>query len=168
MLFRSRVVNLRELLGVVPPLEKIKQRIAAEFAAELDVVFEPGELYPQEVRLFREALKEIDSREWVDMVQKPRSELPVVEGARRLDGGVLRVAVAYDRSGARIKQACFSGDFFVNPPRTVADLEAALKDCAVDNIAPTIARFFQARQVEMHALKASDFAAAVDQALKTA
>jgi lipoate---protein ligase len=165
---RARMVNLRELLGVVPPLDKIKHRIAVEFAAELDVAFEPGELYPQEVRLFREALSEIDSPEWVNMVRKPRSDLPVVEGTRQLDSGVLRVAVAYDRPGARIKQACFSGDFFVNPPRTVADLEAALKDCAVDNIAATIARFFHGRQVEMPALTPSDFAVAVDTALRAA
>jgi lipoate---protein ligase len=165
---RARVVNLRELLGVVPPLEKITHRIAVEFASELGVVFEPGELYPQEVRLFREALKEIDSPEWVNMVQKPRSELPVVEGTHRLKAGVLRAAVAYDRAGGRIKQVCFSGDFFVNPPRTVADLESALKDCSADNIAPAIARFFHGRQVEMSSLAPSDFAVAVDLALRTA
>jgi lipoate-protein ligase A len=165
---RARVVNLRELLGVVPPLEKIKHRIASEFGAELGVSFEPGELYPQEVRLFREASREIDSKHWVNMVQRPRSDLPVLEGARQLGAGVLRASVAYDRPGARIKQVCFSGDFFVNPPRTVTDLEAALKDCAADNIAPTIARFFHGRQVEMHALTPSDFAVAIDQALRAA
>jgi lipoate---protein ligase len=165
---RARVVNLRELLGVVPPLEKIKHRIASEFGKELGVEFEPGELNPQEVRLFREALREIDSRQWVNMVQRPRSDLPVIEGSQRLSAGVLRAAVAYDRPGARIKQVCFSGDFFVNPPRTVADLEVALKDCAVDNIAATIARFFHGRQTEMHALAPSDFAVAIDHALRTA
>jgi len=165
---RARIVNLRELLGVVPPLEKIKHRIASEFATELGVELEPGELYPQEVRLFREALKEIDSAEWVNMVQKPRSELPVVEGAHRLSGGVLRAAVAYDRPGARIKQVCFSGDFFVYPPRTVADLEVALKDCAVDNIASAIARFFHGRQIEMPAMSPGDFAVAIDHALRAA
>jgi len=165
---RARIVNLRELLGVVPPLEKIKHRIASEFATELGVELEPGELYPQEVRLFREALKEIDSAEWVNMVQKPRSELPIVEGAHRLGGGVLRAAVAYDRPGARIKQVCFSGDFFVYPPRTVADLEVALKDCAVDNIASAIARFFHGRQIEMPAMSPGDFAVAIDHALRAA
>jgi len=165
---RTRVVNLRELLGVVPPLEKIKHRIAAEFGSEFGVVFEPGELYPQELRLFLEALKEIDSPDWVNMVRKPRSELPVVEGVHRVGAGVLRAAVAYDRPGARIKQVCFSGDFFVNPPRTVADLEAALKDCAVDNIAATIARFFHGRQIEMPALAPADFAVAIDHAVRAA
>lgn len=163
---RARVVNLRELLGVVPPLDKIKHRIAVEFASGLGVEFEPGELYPQEVRLFREALKEIDTPEWVNMVQKPRSDLPVVEGTHRFSAGVLRAAVAYDRPGERIKQVCFSGDLFVNPPRAVRDLETALKDCAVDNIAPTIARFFHGRQIEMPAVKPSDFAVAVAQALR--
>lgn len=165
---RARVVNLRELLGVVPPLDKVKHRIAAEFAGALGVAFEPGELYPQEVRLFLEALKEIDSPEWVSMLRKPRSELPVLEGTHRLATGVIRAAVAYDRPGARVKQVCFSGDFFVNPPRTVADLEAALKDCAVDNIAATIARFFHGRQIEMPALTPADFAVAIDHALRAA
>jgi lipoate---protein ligase len=163
---RARVVNLRELLGVVPPLDKIKHRIAVEFASGLGVEFEPGELSPQEVRLFREALKEIDTPEWVNMVQKPRSDLPVVEATHRFGAGILRAAVAYDRPGERIKQVCFSGDLFVNPPRTVRDLETALKDCAVDNIAPTIARFFHGRQIEMPAVKPSDFAVVVAQALR--
>jgi lipoate-protein ligase A len=165
---RARVVNLRELLGVVPPLEKIKRRIADEFAATLGVSFEPGELSPLEARLFREALAEIDSPEWVEMVQKPRAGLPVVEAVHQFAGGTLRAAAAYDRSGGRIRQVCFSGDFFVNPPRAVADLEAALKDCAVEDVPATVARFFHGRPIEMPGLAPADFAIAVTRAAQAA
>lgn len=165
---RARVVNLRELLGAVPPLEKVKQRFADEFARTLGVSFEPGELSPQEARLFGEALAEIDRAEWVDMVRKPRAGLPVLEGVHRAAGGTLRAAAAYERAGGRIRQVCFSGDFLVNPPRTVADLEAALKDCAVDNLPATIARFFHGRRVEMPGLAPADFAVAVTRAVESA
>jgi len=163
---RARVVNLRELLGVVPPLETIKRRFASEFATTLGVAFEPGELSPQEVRLFRDALAEIDSTEWVDMVRKPRAGLPIVEGVHQFAGGTLRAAAAYDRGGGLIRQVCFSGDFFVNPPRIVADLEAALKDCAVENLPATVARFFHGRRVEMPGLAPADFAVAVSRAVE--
>jgi len=165
---RARVVNLRELLGVVPPLEKIKQRFADEFADALGVAFEPGELSPQEARLFREALAEIDRPDWIHMVQKPRAGLPVLEAVHRFAGGTLRAAAAYDRAGGRIRQVCFSGDFFVNPPRTIADLEAALKDCAVDDLATAVARFFHGRRIEMPGLAPADFAVAVTQAVASA
>lgn len=164
---RARVVNLRALLGVVPPLEKIKQRFADEFAAMLGVSFEPGELSPQEARLFREALAEIDSPAWVNMVHKPRAGLPVVEGVHRAAGGTLRAAAAYDRTGGLIRQVCFSGDFFVNPPRTVVDLEAALKDCAIENLPATVARFFHGRKIEMPGLAPADFVVAVTHAVET-
>jgi lipoate---protein ligase len=162
---RARVVNLRELLGVVPPLEKVKRRIADQFAATLGVAFEPGELSPQEGRLYREALAEIDSAQWVNMVRKLRSELPVVEGVHRFAGGALRAAAAFDRAGGRIRQVCFTGDFFVNPPCAVADLEAALKDCAVEDVMATVVRFFETHRVETPGLVPTDFVAAVSQAV---
>lgn len=165
---RERVVNLKELLGTAPALDDVKRRIADAFAAEFGVTFVRGEITPTEQQLFEEALAQIDTAEWIDLVQKPKSDLPIVEAAQKFAGGLLRAAVAYDRAGERIRQVWFTGDIFVNPRRTVADLEAALKDCAVENLERTIGGFFDGRQVDMLTLTPGDFLTVTRQAVASA
>jgi lipoate-protein ligase A len=165
---RERVVNLRELLGAAPALDDVKRRIAESFAAEFGVTFERGGITPAEDKLFREALEQIDTPEWIHLVQKPRSDLPIVEAAQKFAGGMLRAAAAYDRQAQRIKQVWFTGDIFVNPRRTVNDLEAALKDCALDNLEPTVNAFFKDRTVDMLTLAPGDFVTVVKQAVEQA
>lgn len=162
---RDRVVNLRDLLGYAPPLDEVKGRVKEAFAAEFGVQFEPGELNEVEQGLFREALAQIDTPEWIHLVRKPQSDLPILEAGQKFAGGLLRAAVAYDRVGNRIKQTWFTGDIFVNPRRTVADLEAALKDLALDKLDETVRGFFAGRQVDMLTLTPDDFIAVVKQAV---
>jgi len=111
--------------------------------------------------MFEEALAEIDSPDWVHLVRKPRADLPLLQASRKFAGGLLRAAIAYDRPAERIKQVWFTGDFFVNPSRTVADLEAALKDAATAEVPQRIAVFFAERSVDMLALAPDDFAAVI-------
>jgi lipoate-protein ligase A len=165
---RERVVNLRDLLGAAPALDDVKRRIAASFGEEFGVEFERGEVTPVERELFAAALAEIDTEDWIHLVRKPRSDLPIVEAAQKFAGGMLRAAIAYDRAGQRVKQVWFTGDIFVNPRRTVADLEAALKDCALENVEPVVTRFFADRQVDMLTLAPADFVTVVKQAVGNA
>ena len=158
---RQRVVNLGDLLGTVPPLSEVKARVQQAFADEFDVSFASGELSAVEQRMFEEALAEIDSPDWVHLVRKPRADLPLLQASRKFAGGLLRAAIAYDRPAERIKQVWFTGDFFVNPSRTVADLEAALKDAATAEVPRRIAAFFAERSVDMLALAPDDFAAVI-------
>jgi len=161
------VIDLHDLLGAAPPLAEVKARLQAAFAEAFDVAFAPGELNETERRLFDEALAEIDTPQWVHLLRKPRAELPILESSQKFAGGLLRAAVTYDRPGERIKQVWFTGDFFVNPRRTVADLEAALKDAPLQDVPRCIDFFFQARAVDMLTLTPGDFAAAVDAAVRT-
>lgn len=165
---RERVVNLKELLGYVPPLAQVKQRIAETFAEEFGVAFEPGAITQVERENFDEVLAEIDTPEWVYQVQEPRPDKPILEAEAKFAGGLLRAAVAYDKAGERIRQVQFSGDIFVNPPRTVADLEAALKDCKVEDLEVVVRKFFSVRQVDMLALAPEAFIIIVRQAVRRA
>jgi lipoate-protein ligase A len=162
---RERVVNLKDLLGYAPPLDEVKGRVKEAFASEFGVQFEAGELNEVEQGLFREALAQIDTPEWIHLVRKPRSDQPILEAGQKFAGGLLRAAVAYDRQASRIKQTWFTGDIFVNPRRTVADLEAALKDLALDKLDETVRGFFAGRQVDMLTLTPDDFIAVVRQAV---
>lgn len=162
---RERVVTLRDLLGFAPPLVEVRSHLQEAFAREFEVDFVSGELLAGERRLCDEALAEIDTPDWIDLVRKPRTDLPIREAVRKFPGGMLRVAIAYDRPGERIRQIWFTGDFFISPRRSIADLEAALKDAPVADARLRIDAFFASTAVDMLALKAEDFAVIIDAAL---
>lgn len=162
---RERVVNLSELLGRVPPLDEVKAVVQGAFAKEFGVTFEPGDLNADEQERMREALHEIDTPEWVHMVSRPRAERPLMEAAEKFPGGLLRAAVAYDRPRERLKQVWFTGDLFVSPRRTLVDLEAALKDVALDRMDTVVHDFFTGRDVDMLGLTPADFIRVLHQAV---
>jgi len=165
---RSRVVNLADLLGFTPSLSEVKAKLQQSFADEFGVVFEPGELTVGELERYEAALREIDTPEWINLVDKPRSDLPILEACRKFPGGLLRAALTCDIPGGRLRQVWFSGDIFVNPSRTVADLEAVLKDVALEDIGPTVRTFFAGRDCDMLSLTAEDFIAVLRQTLNPA
>jgi len=162
---RERVASLAELLGRVPPLEETKQRLAQALGAEFGVEFRAGTLLAAEESRYAEALAEIDTPDWVNLVSRPASELPILEGARKFSGGLLRASLAYDRAGDRIRQVWYTGDIFVSPRRTIADLEAALKDSPVRELEPRVRAFFSGREVDMLALIPEDFITVAREAL---
>ncbi len=165
---RERVINLADLLGSVPALDTVQQCIMQAFAEEFGVDFVHGALNAAEERRYQEALAEIDTPDWVDLVQKPLSDRPLLEAAQKFAGGLLRVRVAYDKPSERLKQVWFTGDVFLQPKRTLADLEALLRDSLLERLDENIAAFFAERQVDMLGLAPADFATVIKAAVATA
>jgi lipoate-protein ligase A len=163
---RERVASLAELLGRVPPLDETKSILAHALGEEFGVEFLPGALLPAEEARYVEALAEIDTPDWINLVSKPASELPILEGSRKFPGGLIRASIAWDRAGGRIRQVWYTGDMFVSPRRTIADLEAALKDCPVQELEGRVTAFFAGRGVDMLALTADDFVSVTREALR--
>ncbi len=165
---RERVANLKDLLGVAPSVAQVKTAIAGAFAEGFGVEFEEvADLSAAEQEKFAAALAEIDSPEWVYQHNRPLAETATINGLHKSAGGLLRVALSIDTVKQRIKQAWITGDFFVNPKRMVADLEAALRDTALDGYADTVNRFFDAYRVEMLLLRREDFIAAIENAVQS-
>jgi lipoate-protein ligase A len=165
---RERVANLSELLPVVPSLDAIKTSLARAFEAEFRCRCEPGELTQQEQRRFRAAVAEIDTPDWVYMLDRPRAEAPLLEAVRKFPAGLIRACVIYDRPRRRLKQVWFSGDFFVSPRRAIADLEAALRDIDQREVRVRIERFFAENAVDTLGLSAADFSAVANDAVRQA
>ncbi len=163
---RERVANLADLLGFVPDTEAIKWVLSAAFAQEFGVSFLPGELTVPELVRYREALAEIIRPEWIDQIVRPAADMPLLQAVCKFPGGLLRASLAFDAPARRIKQVWFSGDFFVSPKRTVADLEAALRDVPLAEIEPRIAAFFAQAQADLQSLAPADFVAAIKQAVE--
>ncbi|BAU49541.1 lipoate--protein ligase [Sulfurifustis variabilis] len=163
---RERVTTLKALLGDAPRLEQIRHALTRAFAEGFGVDFEDRGLAPDEQRRFELAIGEIDTPAWVYSTDRPVDEAPVVEGLHRAEGGLVRVALAVDPARNRIKQAWFTGDFFVNPRRLVADLEAALRDSPLDGYRRTVESFFRAYPAEMLLLRREDFVRAIANAVQ--
>lgn len=162
---RERVTTLKALLGEAPPLDRIRDALARAFAEGFGVELEAGELAAEERARFAAALAEIDAPGWVYQTDRPGSEAPLLEGRHKAEGGLLRVALAVDPARNRIKQAWFTGDFFVDPRRLVADLEAALRDSPLDGYRRTVEAFFRDHPADMLLLEPEDFARAIENAL---
>jgi lipoate---protein ligase len=165
---RERVVGLAELLGGQPDPARVRRVLTKAFSRAFGVTFSKGALGTAELGRFESALHKIDRPEWVYRLDKPASRRTMLEAARKLPAGMIRVAVAYDSPARRIRQACFTGDFFVSPARTVVDLEAALKDIALEKLNETVATFFGSRDADMLGLRPADFSELIYEACRGA
>lgn len=162
---RERVANLADLLGAAPALEVVQAQLTAAFADEFNVEFVPGEISALEQARFTLALAEIDHDDWVHLVHRPLADRPTLEAAIKFPAGLVRVRVNTDQARHRIQQLWFTGDFFVSPRRTIADLEACLRNSAVVALRANIEIFFAQHPVDMLGLSATDFCTVIETAL---
>ncbi len=162
---RERVANLADLLGHAPEMQDVKAALTQAFADEFGVAFETGTIFSSEQARFDKALAEIDTEDWVHMLHRPQSDVPIVEAMQKFPGGLVRASVAYDRARQRIKQVWCSGDFFVSPKRVIVDLEAALRDTDVVDCHRLVSEFFAQSEIDLLGLHPADFVAVIQSAL---
>ncbi len=145
---RDRVGDLREFLGAAPPSNAVQACLAAGVAGALQMEPRKGALQPAEetaARTIHE--KEIGTEAFVtgldDFLPAPGR---AHTASRQTPGGFIEASILM-RGGAagRIDRVLIAGDFFVTPPRVVADLEAHLRDRPVDGL-ESLAGEFLARQ----------------------
>lgn len=157
--FKERVVCLRELLGVLPPLEDIKAALTAGFAAELGIELEPGELTAREEELLAQELPLFQSETWIRGHRAHFQASSQEVADYKASGGLIRVCVRLDGKRRLIKQVFITGDFFAYPARSIMDLEATLKNTASapSALRQTVRRFFAAHRVVIPGIGADDF-----------
>lgn len=163
---RERVASLKELLGRRPDVALIRRYLTEAFESEFDVEFREGDLTLSEHKRFEAALREIDHPDWINLVARPVSGMPILEGAQKFPGGLLHAAVTFDALTRTVRRVWFTGDIFVSPRRTVADLEAVLKDTSLERLEARTRGFFAGREVDMLSLTPDDFVNVVRLAVK--
>lgn len=163
---RERVANLKELLGRTPDPAQVRRNITEAFESEFDVEFGEGDLTLSEHQRYQTALSEIDTPDWVNLVTRPAADMPILEGVQKFAGGLLRAAVTLDTRTQTLRQVWFTGDIFISPRRTVADLEAALRDLPLDRLETRVQSFFSERKADMLSLAPQDFITVVRLAVK--
>ena len=157
----SRMTGLKQVLGRSPELNLVRRNLAEAFESEFDVEFSEGDLNLSEHRRHQRALTEIENTGWVDFVTRPITDTRIVEAVHKVRGVVVRATLKYQASSRTIKQVWFSGDFALNPRRSVADLEAVLRNVPLERLEAQVRSFFASHAVQCGALMPGDFVAAV-------
>ncbi len=171
---RHRVVTLSQLLGdALPPLEDIYAGLLAGLAEGLGITPVWGEIGADEERRAKEAHdEEIGSDEYVASVDAPEESGGAIQSASlTTKGGTLRADIRLEGADQNIiREALITGDLFVTPPRTVLNLEAALRGIAADQAGAAVEAFFgpsgAGAEADLLALEPGDFRAAVEAALR--
>lgn len=142
----QRVITLKALLHEnVPAIDDIKAALIAGFEAGLGISARAGEVTVAEQARAAEIYdEEIGTDEYVTEIDDPETDPGFGTASEQTPGGSISVYVRCHRSGVRrIQQVLITGDFFANPPRVVFDLEAALRDCLIDDIASTVEAYLE-------------------------
>jgi lipoate-protein ligase A len=157
----GRMASLKEALGRQPDAALVKRNLAEAFESEFDVEFREGDLSLTEHARYQDALREIDTRGWIDLVSRPASDMPLRKALRVVRGGTLRAALKYETSRRTIRQVWFSGEAALAPRRMLADLEAALRDVPVSRLARHVETFFATRPAPGGCVEPQDVVAVV-------
>jgi lipoate-protein ligase A len=163
----QRVVTLKELLGAAPSIETVQQALLAGFAERLEIDPVQGDISAEEESLAeRHHDEEIGREAFVSEIDAPGASAGVRCGTHRSPGGTITTYLRLEGSdGQRIREALITGDFFITPPRTIFDLEAALRGVATEDAGDAIENFFGGAEVGTLSVAPADFRRAVEAAI---
>ena len=167
----QRVVTLRELLGPrTPGLPAIQQALLESFAERFDVEWHAEGLGAEEEALaWQHHRDEIGTDAFVAGIDDPARDSDFAAGTHTGPGGTITSYLRLEGPArGRIGQVLITGDFFVAPPRTVLDLEAALRGAYVEDAGGIIERFFGERTIGALTVGPADFRASLELAVAAA
>lgn len=163
---RERVAGLKSLTGRDPDLRRLRHNVIEALESEFDVEFREADLTLSEEARYQAALPGIDNTDWVDLAARPASDMPILKATQTCRGGLLGVAVLFDRPARTLRQVWFFGDLAMHPRRSVADLETALRDLPLARVPRRVEWFFASRPVVANGLHARDFVVVVQRAVQ--
>ena len=162
-----RIVTLKELLGAAPGMDALQDALLAGFAERLDIAPVRGEIMAEEEALAaRHHDEEIGTDAFVAEIDDPGSEHGVRSASHTGPGGTITAHVRLEGPrNDRIREVLITGDFFVTPPRTIFDLESALRNVEAARAGAEIERFFSDAKVGLLTVAPADFRVAVESAI---
>ncbi|MGE5146191.1 MAG: hypothetical protein ACM3N5_05550, partial [Candidatus Eiseniibacteriota bacterium] len=114
-------------------------------------------------RIFAE---EIGTDAYVMSLDAPPGDVNSVSASAQKPGGHVRADIRLEGpQRSRIREVLITGDFFITPPRTILDLEAALRGLDADAAGPAVEAFFARTPTGMASLTPADFREVIDAAL---
>lgn len=166
----QRVVTLKGLLGAAPSLQSVREALLAGFAERLGIAAVPGSVTDFEESLAaRHYDEEIGTDAFVAEIDDPAADGSLLAARHTGAGGTIEAYLRLEGARRnRIREALITGDFFVTPPRTILDLEAALRNVAVADAGAAIERFFEQARVGLLTVAPADFRKVVEDAIASA
>ncbi len=159
-----RVTTLQALLGDAPTVGQVHNAVITGLREHLGIECAPGEISADEeertIEVYRD---EIGTDDFVYSIDTP--DAPDLRSATRTTpGGTVTAFTRLDGpDGARrIRELLLTGDFFITPPRTVLDLEAALRGVEITQAGEAATRFFETAEVGMLSISAADFRGVIE------
>jgi lipoate-protein ligase A len=159
----QRVVTITELFGgAPPPVAEVKQALLDGFAERLGITPAWGAITQAEEAAARAIYAEdIGTDAFVYDIDDPTGA-DVLSGSHTSPGGTIAAHVRLEGTARdRIREIVITGDFFVTPPATILNLEAALRGVEVDGIDDAVQTFFTAAKVGLLTATPADFTAAI-------
>jgi lipoate-protein ligase A len=165
---RRRVITVREVLGRTPSLEEVYAALLAGFREELGMApqWDSASDYEEDLAatLYQ---REFGTDEFVHLLDAPEADDGLVSATLVRRGGTLRADIRLEGPGlSRVREVLLTGDFFVTPPRTIFDLEAALRGRSTAEVGSAVESFFAAIECDLVALTPADFREVVERALR--
>ena len=160
----QRVVTLKELFDGSPPaVGEVQEAMLEGFAERLGIAPEWGEITAAEEDAAKALYDaEIGQDAFVYEIDDQRTHPGVLTGSHTGQGGTITAYLRLEGVNQdRIREVLITGDFFVTPPKTVYNLEAALRGVAVTDIAKATEDFFANARVGLLTAAPADFAQAV-------
>ncbi len=167
----QRVVTLRELFNGKPPaMAEVKAALLEGFRDRLGLTITPGAITDAEEEMARRLhADEIGTDAFVWEIDNPASGARVLNGQIKSKGGMIAAHVRLEGGDdKRFREVVITGDFFVTPPRTIYDLEAALRGTLARDARQSVETFFASAGVGLLTAAPADFAEAIEAALATA
>lgn len=167
---RRRVTCLREVLGAAPAMDEVREAVLAELCTALGSEPSREALSPEEESLaHRLHDEEIGTEEFVRGAEPPEAGEALASASLFAHGGAVRADVRLEGAAReRVREALFTGDFFVSPPRTLYDLEASLRGLTIGEAVAALDGFFAQTPCTLASLQPADFREVLARALAQA
>lgn len=162
----DRVTDLKRLMGTPPRLERLQAQLAEGIAEALGLDWHWGQLDEDELAAAQAIHdEEIGTEAFVagrgDHLAQEGSTLTL---SRPTPAGTLDLAVKLlGGQAGMVDQVMITGDFFVSPPRVIADLEAHLRHRPLAGLDSVAMAFLQAQGAAFMGMDAQDIAMALRQ-----
>ena len=160
----QRIVTLKELFdGNPPPVDEVQQAMLEGFSEKLGIKPEWGRISEVEERAARKLYEaEIGQDAFVYEIDDPARVAGIMTGSHTGQGGTITAHLRLEGPKQdRIREVLITGDFFVTPPKTIYNLEAALRGVTVSDIAKATEDFFREANVGLLTAAPADFAQAM-------
>lgn len=160
----QRVVTLTELFDGTPPsVREVQEAMLEGFAERLGIAPTWDEISPREEEVTKTLYaEEIGTDDFVYEIDDPANKPGVLVGSHTGQGGTITAHLRLEgQAQTRIRELVITGDFFVTPPKTIYNLEAALRGITLDEVPGTVRAFFAAAGTGLLTAAPDDFSTAI-------